>query len=172
MSPTHMPPGVTPDQPGEGQTSVWTYPRPPVIEADTREAVLTLNGTVICRTTNALKVLETSHPPVWYLPERDFAAGVVTPGFGSSYCEFKGTARYFNLVTPAGPAAERSAWTYLDPARNFTALIGHIAVYAQALDSVTVAGELVVPQPGGFYGGWITADVCGPFKGVPGSSGW
>jgi uncharacterized protein (DUF427 family) len=127
---------------------------------------------VVCRTSAALTVLETSHPPTWYLPVADFAPGSLRPAPGHSVCEWKGRADYLDLVSPDGRVAAAAAWTYLSPAPAFAALAGHVALYAAAADEVTVAGEVVRAQPGGFYGGWVTDDVVGPFKGGPGSTGW
>jgi uncharacterized protein (DUF427 family) len=157
--------------PGPGQRSVWDFPRPPALERDDRLVVVELGGEVVCRTTGALLVLETSHPPGWYLPEQDFAAGALEPASGTSLCEWKGTATYLTVVG-GGRRAERAAWTYRDPVPAYAALRGHVALYPAAVDRVTVAGEQVRAQEGGFYGGWVTGDVVGPFKGGPGSTWW
>ena len=109
--------------------------------------------------------------PTYYLPRACFANGVLREADGSSWCEWKGRATYFDLVTPS-VVAPRAAWTYLTPTRGFTEIAGALAVMPTAVDRCTVNGEVVVPQPGGFYGGWITSWVAGPFKGVPGSMGW
>jgi len=156
---------------GPGQESVWDYPRPPRVEADPREVVVVLGGVEVCRTTGALRVLETSHPPSWYLPSQDWFPGVLSPAPGSSYCEWKGVAAYLT-VTAGGRTAPAAAWNYPDPAAGFEVLRGAVAVYPAAMDRCTVGGEVVAPQEGGFYGGWVTSDVVGPFKGVPGSTGW
>lgn len=160
----------TPLPAGPGQESVWNYPRPPRVEPDPREVVVVLGGVEVCRTTGGLKVLETSHPPGWYLPRSDWAPGALEPAAGSSFCEWKGLASYWTVV--GGRRAERAAWTYEDPVAAYAVLRGAVAVYPGAMDSVTVAGERVLPQEGGFYGGWITGEVVGPFKGGPGSSWW
>jgi uncharacterized protein (DUF427 family) len=166
-----LPPGVVADTPGPGQTSVWDHPRPPVLVADPRTVLVRFGG-VVCRTSAALTVLETSHPPTWYLPVADFAPGSLRPAPGGSVCEWKGRAAYLDLVSPDGRVAPAAAWTYPSPAPAFAALADHVALYAAAADEVTVAGEVVRAQPGGFYGGWVTDDVVGPFKGGPGSTGW
>ncbi|MFC5381722.1 DUF427 domain-containing protein [Aquipuribacter nitratireducens] len=166
-----LPPGVEPEVPGPGQESVWDYPRPPVVVADARPVVVRFGGEV-CRTTAALRVLETSHPPTWYLPVADFAPGALRPAAGRSLCEFKGQAAYLDLVAPDGRTAGAAAWTYPDPLPGYETLRDHVALYPEAADEVTVAGERVRAQPGSFYGGWVTDDVVGPFKGAPGSMGW
>lgn len=134
-----------------------------------------LGGVIICRTASSWMVLETSHPPTYYLPRASFAAGALREAAGSSFCEWKGAARYLDVVGGAGEdprVAARAGWYYPTPSRRYAMLVDHVAVYAGPMDEVRVGGELVVPQPGGFYGGWITSAVSGPFKGVPGSQGW
>lgn len=156
---------------GPDQESVWDYPRPPAVEAIDVRVTVELGGAVLVDTSDVVRVLETSHPPVYYLPLTAFAADTVVQGRGSSFCEFKGAARYFDLVA-GGRRAERAAWEYPSPSPGFEALVGRVAVYAGRVDRCTVDGETVVPQPGHFYGGWITQNVVGPFKGGPGSMGW
>jgi len=160
-----------PDKPRPGQESVWDYPRPPRLEEFSGPITIELGGQTIATTDRAWLVLETSHPPTYYLPQAAFGDGVLLPASGSSWCEWKGPASYFDLVA-ASVVAPRAAWTYLEPTRGFTAIAGAVAVMAALVDRCTVNGEEVVPQPGGFYGGWITSWVAGPFKGVPGSMGW
>lgn len=156
---------------GPGQESVWDYPRPPRIEASTALVTVELGGVVLCRTRQAYRVLETSHPPGFYLPTRDWLPGSLRPAGGTSLCEWKGDASYLDVV--AGEAVmERAAWTYPRPTSAFAALVDHVAVYPAAMDRCTVDGEVVRPQDGGFYGGWITDNVVGPFKGSPGSRWW
>lgn len=166
-----LPAGVVPEVPGPGQESVWEYPRPPVQVPDGREVVVGFGG-VVARTTGAVKVLETSHPPTWYLPADAFEPGTLRPATGASWCEWKGEAAYLDLVAADGRVAPRAAWTYPRPTPAFLALGGMVAFYPAAVDEVTIAGEVVRPQPGSFYGGWVTDDVVGPFKGGPGSNGW
>ncbi len=158
-------------EPGPGQESVWDYPRPPRLEPARATIEIRLGGQVIARTTDALRVLETSHPPTYYLPVTAFADGVLRPTAGSSYCEWKGSASYYDLVTPSRTAA-RAGWTYPEPSPGFEALVDHVAVMPAAMDECSVDDEVVVPQAGGFYGGWITSRVVGPFKGPPGARGW
>lgn len=130
-----------------------------------------LGGELIAETRDAVRVLETSHPPVYYLPMADFAPGALVDADGSSFCEFKGTARYLD-VRGGDEVRSAAAWSYPHPSPGFEPLRDRVAVYAQQMDECTVDGEVVVPQPGGFYGGWITKAVVGPFKGSPGSFGW
>lgn len=150
---------------------VWSYPRPPAVVASDELVVVELGGVEVVRTTAALRVLETSHPPVYYLPIDDFVPGALTPGQGSSFCEFKGAARYLD-VHGGGVSRPAAAWNYPHPEPGYEELAERVAVYAQQMDECTVAGEVVTPQPGRFYGGWVTSQVVGPFKGVPGSMGW
>ncbi|ORA09153.1 DUF427 domain-containing protein [Mycobacterium asiaticum] len=161
----------TPDVPGPGQESVWDYPRPPRLEEFAGAITIELGGETIASTTRAWRVLETSHPPTYYLPRDAFADAVLRPATGASWCEWKGQARYFDLVTETRKAP-RAAWTYPLPSAPFTPITGAIAVLAAEVDRCTVNGEQVIPQPGGFYGGWITSWIAGPFKGIPGSMGW
>ncbi len=150
---------------------MWEYPRPPRVDPTDDLVEIRLGDQVVARTHEALRVLETSHPPTYYLPMTAFADGVLRPATGASYCEWKGEASYLDLVTPVRTAT-RAGWTYRRPSPGFEALVDHVAVMPSAMDACTVAGEVVVPQEGGFYGGWITSRVVGPFKGGPGSRGW
>jgi uncharacterized protein (DUF427 family) len=159
------------DAPGPGQESVWDYPRPPRLEPSDRRIRIRLGGRLIVDTTAALRVLETSHPPTWYVPLAALRDVGVSPTARTSVCEYKGLARYLTLT--AGDRVEPEvAWTYPEPVAAYAALAGHLAVYPGRMDACMVDDEEVVPQPGGFYGGWITADVVGPFKGGPGTLGW
>lgn len=160
-----------PDPLAPGQESVWAYPRPPRIEPVTSRVVIRLGGEVVVDTHDVVRVLETSHPPVYYLPIASFAGGALADAEGSSYCEFKGSARYLD-VRGGGMTAARAAWNYPRPSHGYEALAGRVAVYAAQMDSCEVDGELVTPQPGRFYGGWITSRIAGPFKGAAGSLGW
>lgn len=160
-----------PEPVGPGQESVWDYPRPPRIERVRAHVTIDLAAVTIVDTDDVVRVLETSHPPVYYLPAAAFEPGSLVSVAGSSFCEFKGAATYFDVVR-GGAAVERAAWGYPEPSPGFEALVGRVAVYAGGMDRCTVNGEIVVPQPGGFYGGWVTSDIVGPFKGGPGSMGW
>ncbi|MDJ0335607.1 DUF427 domain-containing protein [Salinibacterium sp. G-O1] len=164
-------PGLSRIEPGPGQESVWDYPRPPRVEPSTERIVVTLGGRVIAETTDSVRVLETSHPPVYYLPRSAFVDGSLVAAAGSSFCEFKGAAKYLSVVSPDA-TAERAAWYYPTPTPGFEALVDKVAVYPSAMDSCVVAGETVQAQAGDFYGGWITSRVVGPFKGGAGTAGW
>lgn len=151
--------------------SVWSYPRPPAIRACGAPIEVVLGGQVVCRTSSSWQVLETSHPPTYYLPRSAFAAGALRSADGRSLCEWKGQGGYLDVVG-GDRVAERAAWFYPHPAPAYAVLADHVALYAGPMDQVLVDGERVIPQPGDFYGGWITSAVTGPFKGVPGSRGW
>ncbi len=161
--------------------SVWDYPRPPRLEATARRIRIVHCGVVIADTTHALRILETSHPPVYYIPPADLALGYLVPSARrSSFCEFKGSASYWTVDVSAALAdasnvsrvSPDAAWSYARPSAAYAALKDHLAFYASRVDECTVDGERVVPQPGDFYGGWITSHVQGPFKGAPGTMGW
>jgi uncharacterized protein (DUF427 family) len=156
---------------GDVTESVWDYPRPPRLERTSAVLEVVLGGEVVASTTEGYRVLETSHPPTYYLPPTAFAEGVLRPCAGFSVCEWKGAASYFDLVT-AARVAPKAAWTYLEPTPGFAPIAGYVAVMAGHVDECRVDGEVVTPQPGGFYGGWITSDLVGPFKGGPGTGGW
>ncbi len=150
---------------------MWDYPRPPRVDPVSQRITIRLGGVLIADTVDAVRVLETSHPPVYYLPADSFLEGALVPTEGSSFCEFKGGAAYFD-VHGGSRIVSRAAWTYPQPARGFESLRGRVAVYAGEMDACTVGDEQVTPQPGRFYGGWITSRIRGPFKGEPGSMGW
>jgi uncharacterized protein (DUF427 family) len=150
---------------------VWDYPRPPRVEPTSKRVEVVLGGEVVASTRRALRVLETSHPPTYYIPVADFVEGGLRPAEGQSFCEWKGVAAYLDVVG-GGKVAERAAWHYPRPTSQFSRLVDHVAVYPGAVDRCLVDGEVVRPQPGGFYGGWITSRVVGPFKGEPGTRSW
>ncbi len=156
--------------PAAGQESVWDYPRPPRIEADPREVVIRWGTREVARSVRALRALETAHPPSFYIPLADIAAGLLEPAEGTSLCEWKGPARYWSLVD-GGRRLAKVAWSYPHPLAGSEALRDGVAFYCHALEC-SVGGAIVTPQPGGFYGGWITPELVGPFKGEPGSEGW
>ena len=160
-----------PDPVGPGQESVWDYPRPPRLERTSALLEVELGGAVVASTSAGWRVLETSHPPTYYLPRSAFLDGVLRPTAGATWCEWKGQATYFDLTAGAA-SAPRAAWTYPQPTPGFEDIAGAVAVMAALVDECRVDGEVVTPQPGGFYGGWVTAAVAGPVKGVPGSAGW
>ncbi len=157
--------------PGAGQESVWDYPRPPRAEATGEHVTVALGGVVIVDTRRPVRVLETSHPPTYYVPRSDFLEGALREARGSSYCEWKGLASYCDLVG-GQRVAGRAGWYYPQPAEGFELLHGLVAVYPAAVDGCTVDGERVRAQAGDFYGGWITSRVVGPFKGEPGTTWW
>ncbi len=151
--------------------SVWDYPRPPRLEAVGARIRVLFGGETIADTTAAYRVLETSHPPNYYLPPTDIADGCLVGTLGSSFCEWKGRAHYFD-VRVGETVATQAAWGYDRPTRAFAAIAGYVAFYPGRMDACLVEDEVVEAQPGGFYGGWITADLVGPFKGEPGTEGW
>jgi uncharacterized protein (DUF427 family) len=141
------------------------------VEASRERIRIFLGGELIVDTEDSVRVLETSHPPVYYLPRSAFRPGVLEPAAGSSFCEFKGTAGYLNIHA-GGTVAAEAAWFYPRPMAGFEILADRVAVYPGRVDRCEVDGESVRPQAGGFYGGWITDRVVGPFKGEPGTLGW
>ena len=159
------------ERPGPGQESVWDYPRPPSLEPTRRRIRIVGGGQTIVDTTSAWRVLETSHPPGYYIPPDDIRPGVLVPADGGSFCEWKGRAEYFS-VRVGGRELPSAAWTYPNPIPRFAPIAGYVAFYAGPMDRCLVDDEVVTPQPGAFYGGWITADIVGPFKGGPGTTGW
>lgn len=166
-----MMPRPTPEPIAPGQESVWDYPRPPLLRASDETIVVILGGQEICEARTSYRVLETSHPPTYYLPRSAFVDGALRSAAGNSFCEWKGSASYVDLVGGDAVAA-RAGWFYPSPSPRFAALVDHVALYPGAMDRCLVDGEQVIAQPGGFYGGWITSAVSGPFKGIPGSQGW
>ncbi len=150
---------------------VWQYPRPPALQRCHKPIRIDFAGRTIAETNDAWRVLETSHPPVYYLPRDAFRDCVIEAAPGRSLCEWKGQARYWSIRVGEARAV-KVAWSYPDPEPAFADIADHLAVYAGPMDGCFVDGERVTPQPGGFYGGWITADLKGPFKGGPGSMGW
>jgi uncharacterized protein (DUF427 family) len=151
--------------------NVWDYPRPPALVPCARRVRVELEGVTIAESTRALRVLETSHPPTIYLPETDVAADVLRPAGHTSVCEWKGRAAYYDLVV-GDRTVRRGAWCYPAPTAAFAALAGHISFYPGRVDAAWLDDERVRAQPGGFYGGWITSDLNGPFKGGVDSRRW
>ncbi len=160
-----------PDEPLPGQESVWDYPRPAVAAAITKRVRIVHRGATLADTRRAVQTLETSHPPSYYVPRADIDMARLRPTARRSLCEWKGGAVYFD-VSVDGETLRDVAWSYPDPTAPFALLAGHVAFYPAPFDACTVDNERVTPQPGGFYGGWITADLAGPFKGGPGSRFW
>ncbi len=151
---------------------VADFPRPPSVEKVAALIRVTLGGETIASTDAAWAVLETTHPPTYYLPLSAFRAGVLTPRARRSVCEWKGTAIYYTVTGGGGRSEADAAWGYPDPTPSYAMLRDHVAVYAGRMDACFVGDEQVRPQPGGFYGGWITRDLVGPFKGGPGTEFW
>ncbi len=166
-----MLPRPTPTPTGPGQESVWDYPRPPRLESTGELVEVRIGERCVAQTNRALRVLETSHPPTYYLPRSAFVDGSLEPVSGTSFCEWKGRAAYFDVLG-GDVRAGAAAWTYPAPSPGFEALVDHVAVMPGEMDLCLVDGERVRPQEGGFYGGWITDRVVGPFKGGPGSQWW
>lgn len=160
-----------PDPPGPGQESVWDYPRPPALDPSDEEIVVTLAEHELARTLESFRVLETSHPPVYYLPPGSVNVSRLRRNALETRCEFKGTAVYWDAAV-GDDWVEAVAWSYPNPTPTFAKLRGHFAFYPSKVTRATVDGEAVTAQPGDFYGGWITSRVVGPFKGGPGSQGW
>ena len=159
-----------PVPPGPGQESVWDYPRPPRLEAVDEEIDVYFAGQGICFTDAPLRVLETSHPPVYYVPPDSLEPDVLEANGTTSFCEFKGEARYFDVVV-GDKRSKDAAWTYDNPLPGYEAMAGYIGFYPGRVECL-LGGEAVQPQPGGFYGGWITTAVVGPFKGLTGTLDW
>ncbi len=155
-------------EPGPGQESVWDYPRPPIAKRDTRTVEVRDGRRVIASTNRAFRIMETASPPTFYLPPEDVAAEMLVPASGSSVCEWKGAARYWALATDS---SKPIGWSYPRPRARFDMIKGHFSFYPGRI-TCFVDGERVRPQPGHFYGGWITDDVVGPFKGEPGTGHW
>lgn len=159
-------------EPGPGQESVWDYPRPPRVEPTDAHVVVEHGGIVIADTRRAVRLLETSQPPGFYLPPDDVRTDLLVPSATRTVCEWKGPAAYWHLDLGEGRRVQDVAWSYPEPWPGFEAVAGHLAFYPQRVDSCFVDGERVEPNPGSFYGGWITSKVVGPFKGGPGTMGW
>jgi len=154
-----------------GQESVWDYPRPPRVELSERRVRVLFADTLIADSRAAKRVLETSHPPNWYIPQSDVRVELLQLSGRHSVCEFKGAARYFDILV-GDQRSPDAAWSYPEPWPGYELLRDHLCFYAGRVDEAWIDDERATPQPGGFYGGWITRDVAGPFKGSPGSLGW
>lgn len=162
---------AVPEPAGPGQESVWDYTRPAIALPADRHVRIEHRGVVVADTHRPVRTLETSHPPSWYIPPDDIAAELLQRSDRRSFCEWKGEAIYWHLHV-GGEVLRDVAWSYPRPTPDFEVLRDHLAFYAGPFDRCTVDGEIARPQPGGFYGGWITSQLAGPFKGVPGSIGW
>jgi uncharacterized protein (DUF427 family) len=157
-------------EPGPGQESVWDYPRPPRLELSGRRIVVALGGHIVAETTRSHRVLETSQPPAYYIDPSHVDLTLLVPSTRTTFCEWKGQASYFDVVV-GDTVAEAAAWCYRDPVAAFEPIRGHLAFYAQKLQC-SVDGEVVMGNEGTFYGGWITSDIVGPFKGGVGTAHW
>jgi len=158
-------------EPAAGQESVWDYPRPPRLEKVGERLRVIFAGQMIADTVAGYRVLETSHPPVYYIPPDDIARQYLRAVAGSSWCEFKGDARYWSLDVD-DKRSDNAAWSYPNPSPAFADIAGYLAFYASRVDACWVSDERVQPQEGDFYGGWITSRIVGPFKGGAGTRGW
>ncbi len=159
----------------DGQESVWDYPRPPICEPETRQVIVSLRDTEIARSARAIRVLETASPPTVYLPQEDIRLNLLQRAAGSSFCEWKGTATYWSLVLPTGQL-KNVGWSYdgtgsASSNDRFSQIRGYLSFYPALVDCF-LGDEKVRPQPGGFYGGWVSHEIIGPYKGEPGTSGW
>lgn len=159
-------------EPGPGQESVWDYPRPPRVEPTGARVRVLHGGRTLAETRSALRVLETSQPPAYYVPAADVDVSLLRRSDSRTFCEWKGVAGYHDVVVPGRPVVADACWSYPDPAPGFEPIVGHLAFYAQKLDACFVDDEQVDPNEGSFYGGWITSKVVGPFKGGAGTWGW
>lgn len=159
-------------EPGPGQESVWDYPRPPRLERVAERLKIEVDGVTLADTTRGWRVLETSHPPVYYMPLDDLARDHLERVTGArSWCEWKGRAIYYDVVLPTRRLS-RVGWAYPEPTPAFAPIRDHVAFYAGPMDTCWVGDVRATPQPGAFYGGWVTPNVVGPFKGGPGSQFW
>jgi uncharacterized protein (DUF427 family) len=164
-----MRPNAIPPKPG--QESVWDYPRPARLEDSNKSIRIICNGTVLAETTKAKRVLETSHPPVYYLPSEDIKLEYLIETPKKTWCEWKGKCQYYD-ISIGEKYINNAAWRYIEPTPDFVTIQEYYAFYPSLMDACYVNDELVMSQPGDFYGGWITADIVGPFKGSPGTMGW
>lgn len=160
-----------PDPAAPGHESVWSFPRPAIAEPTAARVLIEHRGLIVADTRAAIRTLETSHPPSYYIPRADIAPDILRRAEGSSFCEWKGAATYWDVVIGA-IVLPRAGWSYANPTPPFAALRDHVAFYVAPFDRCSVDGETAKPQPGEFYGGWITSRVVGPFKGIVGSRGW
>lgn len=158
-------------EPGPGQESVWDYPRPPRLERVDHHVVVELDGVTIVDTTRAIRVLETSQPPAYYVPPDDVAMAHLEPTPSRTFCEWKGRASYWTVVV-GSTRAEDAAWSYPEPTSAFADIRDHLAFYPKRVDACFVNGERVQSNEGDFYGGWVTSNIVGPFKGAPGTFHW
>ena len=157
--------------PKPGQESVWDYPRPARLEDTNKSLQVICNGLILARTNRGKRVLETSHPPVYYFPSEDIKLECLIETPKKTWCEWKGLCQYYD-ISIGDRYISQGAWRYSEPTSDFVSIQDHYSFYASLMDACYVNDELVVPQPGDFYGGWITSDIVGPFKGEPGTRWW
>jgi uncharacterized protein (DUF427 family) len=157
--------------PGPGQESVWDYPRPPRVDPVVARVRVEFEGLTLADTTRALRVCETSSPPLYYVPRADILMAQLEPSTRTSFCEWNGPASYWSIRVGARYAKD-GAWSYPEPDPGFESIRDYVAFYPRRMDACWVGGHRVTPQPGFYYGGWVTPDLVGPFKGVPGSESW
>ena len=143
--------------------SVWDYPRPPAVEPTTARIRVEFAGATVADSTQAIRVLETSHPPGYYVPLQDIEVSLLRPGRRTTFCEFKGVAHYYDIVV-GDRVARAAAWFYATPSVGYEQIKDYVAFYPGKMDRCWVDDDLVEPQPGSFYGGWITPEISGPFK--------
>lgn len=167
----HGPPPASRIEPGPGQESVWDYPRPPRVERVTERLRVVVDGETLAETTACLRVLETAGAPVYYFPPSDVVVGRLVASRHTSFCEWKGEATYVSYEHD-GRRIDNVGWRYAEPSPGYEAIRDHLAFYAGRVDEAWVGDERATPQPGNFYGGWVTGRIVGPFKGGPGTSGW
>jgi uncharacterized protein (DUF427 family) len=167
--PRVRPPNIV--APGPGQESVWDYPRPPRVEPVAARVRVEFGGRVLAESVRALRVCETSSPPVYSLPPADVDLECLVPSERTSVCEWKGVAHYWT-VQVGGRTAKDAGWSYPEPDEGFEAIRDYLSFYPRRMDACYVGDHRVTPQPGFYYGGWVTPDLFGPFKGVPGSEAW
>lgn len=158
-------------EPKAGQESVWDYPRPPLLQPTSKHLKILFNNKIIAETNRGFRVLETSHPPVFYFPPEDVRTEFLSEANGSSFCEWKGRAGYYDLRV-GEREVRNAAWFYREPTREFAEIKNYVAFYPSKMDACYVDNELVQSQEGDFYGGWITREIVGPFKGGAGTFGW
>ena len=158
-------------EPKPGQESVWDYPRPPRLEPSSKHIQILFNGVTLADSQQTYRVLETSHPPVYYIRPEDIQMQYLSSTDKRSFCEWKGSASYYT-ITIGDKQAMNAAWYYPNPTPSFAPIQNYVAFYPSLMDECSVNGETVTSQPGDFYGGWITSDIVGPFKGIAGSWGW
>ncbi|MDN5920515.1 MAG: DUF427 domain-containing protein [Pseudonocardia sp.] len=160
------------EKPGPGQESVWDYPRPPRAERVHRRAVLRHAGVVVAESDDLVRLLETGHPPTYLLPRTAFTEGMLTVVDRRTFCEWTGIAHYVDISVPGADPLRSVGWWYAQPDARYPELTDRVAVYVAPFDEIRLDDQVVRPQPGGIYGGWVTGEIVGPFKGAPGSQDW